>query len=238
MNKLDIRPAGDAAFMVDLGDTIDPGLNQRVRAMAARVSARLAGHAHVDVTPAYAAFMVTFDPASVASQLVETAIREASAMDLPVPAGRRRFVIAVSYGGEHGPDLAELARIHGISVDGVISQHAGRDYPIYCLGFSPGFPFLGDLDPSLITPRLETPRARVPAGSVAIGGSQTGVYPTETPGGWWLIGRTPLTLFDVNRTPPVPYAPGDVIRFEPISSQEYHEQFTLKRMPVGIEIGI
>ena len=114
------------------------------------------------------------------------------------------------------------------------ARHSDRDYPIYCLGFSPGFPFLGNLDPSLSVPRLETPRPRVPAGSVAIGGSQTGVYPTETPGGWRLIGKTPLRLFDVTRTPPVPYEPGNIIRFEPISLEEYSEWVAEQCLPVGV----
>lgn len=236
MSGLELYPAGDAAFMVDVGKEIDPLINRRVRAIAARVTARLAEQARVDVTPAYATFMVSFDPAVVAAEVVEAAIRDAAGEDVPAPADHRRFTLSVSYGGEHGPDLAELAGMHGISSDEVIARHSGRDYPIYCLGFSPGFPFLGGLEPSLHTPRLETPRPRVPAGSVAIGGSQTGVYPTETPGGWRLIGRTPCTLFDVRRTPPVPYEPGDVIRFEPISPQEYHEQLALQRMPVGSTI--
>ncbi len=233
MNRLDIHPAGDAAFMVDMGQEIDPAINWRVRATAARVASRLDEYPRVDVTPAYAAFMVSFDPALVAAEVVEAAIREAATDTLPDPGRHRRFTLSVAYGGEHGPDLEELARTHGISMDDVIARHASRDYPIYCLGFSPGFPFLGNLDPALSTPRLETPRPRVPAGSVAIGGSQTGVYPTETPGGWRLIGRTPLTLFDVNRTPPVPYEPGDVIRFEPIPPQEYDEARAAQRMPVS-----
>lgn len=233
MDRLDIYPAGDAAFMIDVGEEIDVTINRRVRAMAARVAARLADYTRVDVTPAYAAFMVSFDPSLVALEVVEAAIREAAAGNTPDPEGGRRFIISVSYGGEHGPDLEEVAAIHGISADEVIRRHAGRDYPIYCLGFSPGFAFLGDLDPSLSTPRLETPRQRVPAGSVAIGGGQTGVYPTETPGGWRLIGRTAVTLFDVSRIPPVPYEPGDVIRFVPISPAEYHEQRASQLMPVG-----
>lgn len=236
MDMLVIQPAGDAAFMVDVGKNIDPIVNERVLAIAANVASRLQQYARVDVTPAYAAFMVSFDPTMVAAGMVEAAIHSATAGNPRDPINHRRFTIPVCYGGDHGSDLSEVASMHGISADDVIARHSGRDYPIYCLGFSPGFPFLGNLDPTLSTPRLETPRPRVPAGSVGIGGSQTGVYPTETPGGWRLIGRTPVSLFDVSRIPPIPYEPGDVIRFEPISPGEYCEHLTRKRLPVGTAI--
>lgn len=238
MSLPEIQPVGDAAFMVDVGDQIDPAVNRHVRMLAAYTASNLAMHPRVDVTAAYAAFMVSFDPSLVAAEVVMVAIREAIARagidDSSYPVAYRRFTVSVAYGGAYGPDLEDVAAYHDISVGDVIARHSGRDYPIYCLGFSPGFPFLGNLDPSLNTPRLETPRPRVPAGAVGIGGSQTGIYPTVTPGGWRLIGRTPVTLFDVGQIPPVPYEPGDVIRFESISHEEYARVCSQKLMPVGV----
>ena len=134
---------------------------------------------------------------------------------------RRRFVLPVAYGGEFGPDLIGLAEARKVTVAEIIRRHAEREHPIFCMGFAPGFPFLGNLDPILHTPRRNTPRPAVPAGSVAIGGRQTGVYPTAMPGGWHLIGRCPLRLFDVTRDPPVAYRPGDSIQFEPIDLGEF-----------------
>lgn len=233
-----IKPAGDAAFMVDVGDQIDAAVNRRVRVAAALTASKLAAYPRVDVSPVYAAFMVSFDPSVVTAEVVMAAIQEAvvgaGIDDSSYPVAYRRFTVPVAYGGAYGPDLEDVAAYHGISTSDVIAQHSSRDYPIYCLGFSPGFPFLGNLAPSLNTPRLQTPRPRVPAGAVGIGGSQTGIYPTVTAGGWRLIGRAPIRLFDVQQTPPVPYEPGDVIRFEPISHEEYAQLYSRKLMAVGV----
>ncbi|HZU13446.1 MAG TPA: 5-oxoprolinase subunit PxpB [Chloroflexota bacterium] len=226
-----IRPAGDAGIMLDLGSTPDASINRRVHAAARQLHRDLEGYA-IEIIPAYAALLVTYDPVRHTYEDLAAIARRAvaGAADMP-PQGRRRFTVPAVYGREDGPDLAEVAALHDMSPDDVIALHAGRDYPIYCLGFSPGFPYLGGLDERLHTPRLDRPRSRVPAGSVAIGGSQTGVYPTSTPGGWRLIGRTPLTLFDVRVQPPVPYAPGDVIRFQPIGRDEFDRR--RGQMPVG-----
>jgi len=175
--------------------------------------------------------LVSFDLTSIDPKEVEDAIREAAAMELQTAAAPRRFTLPVCYGGDFGPDLDDVARVCGLSVADVVELHCSRDYPVYCLGFSPGFPFLGGLDPALITPRLETPRVRVPAGSVGIAGNQTGVYPTATPGGWRLIGRCPTLLFDVTQVPPVPYRPGDVISFRPISRQTFDDLAREPRFP-------
>jgi KipI family sensor histidine kinase inhibitor len=217
-DELQVRPAGDAAVMVDLGHRIDLALNRRLHALAARLRQDLAG---AEVVPGYSSLLVSYDPETVTYDVVEEIVRHAAAStDGPAPSPKR-FVIPVVYGGEHGPDLEDVARYHDMSPEEVVIRHTARAYPIFCLGFSPGFPFLGELDPALHTPRLDTPRSRISAGSVAIGGAQTGVYPTSTPGGWRIIGRTPLSLFDVRRSPPVPYAPGDLIRFERIDDAQY-----------------
>jgi KipI family sensor histidine kinase inhibitor len=219
--NLRIRPAGDAAVVLDVGDRIDLAINRRVHAIAAALQRDLSTYGTVEIIPGYTNVLISYDPSTLTYEEVATVAKHAAHAAEVETSPPQRFVLPVAYGGEFGPDLEEVARFHHLSPEEVVRRHANRDYPIFCLGFSPGFPFLGGLDESLHTPRLETPRSRVPAGSVAIGGSQTGVYPTETPGGWRIIGRTPLTLFDITQIPPVVYRPGDVMRFVPIDAEEY-----------------
>ena len=217
---LRILPAGDSALLVEVGTGIDVATNQVVHAMAEAIWSRLPTVAGVDIVAAYASLLVRYDPSVLPVDQVIAAIQAA----FPARGEFRpahRFSLPILYGGEAGPDLAALAQYHGIDIGEVIERHARRDYRVYCIGFSPGFPYLGDLDPALHTPRLDTPRTRVPAGSLAIGGSQTGVYPTSTPGGWRVIGRTPLVLFDPESDPPVTYRPGDQIRFVPVGQEEF-----------------
>ena len=129
--------------------------------------------------------------------------------------------IPVCYGGSYGEDLKDVAAHAGLTEEEVIKLHSSVDYNIYMLGFLPGFPYLGGLDPKLFTPRLDNPRTKIPEGSVGIGGEQTGIYPLESPGGWRLIGRTPLKLYDPDREQPFLYQAGDYIRFVPITAEEY-----------------
>jgi len=171
----------------------------------------------VNVHPAYASILIDFDPLRIGRCEVEHAAAElaaqAAAAPLPAP---RSLEIPVSYGGEDGPDLQALAALTGHTPDEVAVIHSSAEYLVYFLGFSPGFPYLGGLPESIAAPRLETPRRRVPAGSVAIGGHQTGVYPIASPGGWRIIGRTPLRLFEPDADPPVLLRMGDHVRFVPI----------------------
>jgi KipI family sensor histidine kinase inhibitor len=132
----------------------------------------------------------------------------------------RRVEIPTIYGGEYGPDLDFVAQYHHLTPAEVIRIHSGVDYPVYMLGFIPGFAYLGGLDAAIATPRLDQPRTRIPAGSVGIAGAQTGVYPLDTPGGWRIIGRTPLRLFDPLADPPALLSPGDIVRFIPVSEEE------------------
>ena len=152
-----------------------------------------------------------FDPLRTNAGGMERALREAAAdadrAPLPPP---RTVEVPVRYGG---PDLDDVARLAGMTADEVIVLHSGAEYVVYFLGFSPGFPYLGGMPEALATPRLASPRLRVPAGSVAIGGSQTGIYPVASPGGWRIIGRTPLELFRADREPPALLAMGDRVRF-------------------------
>lgn len=208
-------PCGDQAVMVELGDAISPALNAQVRRLCAALR-RAAVAGVIDLHPAYASVLIRFDSLRLARQAliaqVEQALSQLAAVELPPP---RRVEIPVVYGGEGGPDLPDVAALCGLSPQAVIELHAAASYLVYFLGFAPGFAYLGGLPAVLHTPRLSTPRPVVPAGSVGIGGAQTGVYPLAIPGGWRLIGHTPLALWDPARTPMALLQPGDEIRFVP-----------------------
>jgi KipI family sensor histidine kinase inhibitor len=167
-----------------------------------------------NVHPAYASILIDFDPREIRHSGVKSAASElfAQAAAAPVPAPRLVEIPAV-YGGDYGPDLEAVGALTGHTPDEVVAIHSSAEYLVYFLGFSPGFPYLGGLPESIAAPRLETPRRRVPAGSVAIGGRQTGVYPMASPGGWRIIGRTSLQLFDPAADPPVLLEMGDRVRF-------------------------
>ena len=233
-------PLGDSAVLVTLGHNIDDATLVRVRSLARELAvARPAGI--VDVVPAYATVAVYYDLAAFAGgdrpvfervcELIgQHAQKAEQAWPDVVPekmarGGRGEGVAPVEfpvcYGGEYGPDLEEVARHCGIAAEDVVTLHSEADYVVHAVGFAPGFPYLGGLPAKLRTPRRATPRTRVPAGSVGIGWTQTGVYPLETPGGWQLIGRTPLALFDVGRTPPALLSAGDRVRFRAISEEEF-----------------
>jgi KipI family sensor histidine kinase inhibitor len=159
---------------------------------------------------------VYFDPLITDQRRLETAARAAGDAPAVAEAAGRQVRIPVCYGGEFGPDLAEVARFAGLDEAGVVARHAGGSYRVFMIGFVPGFAYMGSVDAAIAAPRRASPRPRVPAGSVGIAGAQTGVYPRETPGGWQLIGRTPAALFDPDRAEPCLLAPGDAVRFEAI----------------------
>jgi inhibitor of KinA len=175
-----------------------------------------------NIHPAYCSVLVSFDPRKSSPSTVEdylvSLIQRIESTSLPP---QRSVEIPVCYGGERGPDLADVAAHNSCSPDDVVRIHSSGEYLVYFLGFSPGFPYMGGLSPKIATPRLATPRTRVPAGSVAIGGSQTGVYPVSSPGGWRIIGRTPLRLFRPNEQPPVLLQMGDIVHFTPITYEEF-----------------
>lgn len=210
-------PCGDRAVALELGNVIDLALNRRVLALARSLAG---APGIIEVVPTYRSLLVEFDPAAIKpAEILALAQAQAERAD-PVPRARR-VILPTVYGGEFGPDLAHVAAVHGLSADDVIRIHSGRDYPVYMIGFSPGFPYLGGLDERIATPRLERPRTRVPAGSVGIADRQTGVYPQETPGGWQIIGRTPVPLFAPRAPEPVLLRAGDLLRFRPIAPDEY-----------------
>lgn len=213
-------PLGDTAVSVELGPASEAGTLARVQALV-RALEQAPPAGVVDVVAAYGIVTVVYDLpkthgyamlcAEIEKRLAELKVDAASAGQL--------HTIPVCYGGEHGPDLSAVAARAGLSVEGVVALHSGTDYRVLAVGFAPGFPYLGGLPDVLHTPRLATPRVRVPAGSVGIGGTQTGVYPLATPGGWNLIGRTPLALFRPTEREPALLRVGDRVRFKVITTE-------------------
>lgn len=217
------RIAGDRGLLVELGEGIDPNVNREVRKLSIVIEKRKIPGV-LEVIPTYRSILLVYDPLTVEPQriceIISQLKAEASGTSLPPP---RTVEIPVCYGGEFGPDVEFVARHAGLTVEEVIEIHSAPLYQIYMMGFTPGFPFLGGLPEVLATPRLPTPRLQVPAGSVAIGGNQTGIYPIASPGGWRLIGRTPIRLFFPEREEPFVYRPGDFIKFHPISAEQFRE---------------
>jgi KipI family sensor histidine kinase inhibitor len=215
-----IEPLGDSALLVTLGDTIDPLVNAQVRAIAAAIETAPSFGRPV---PAYASVLVPYDPVELsladASRTLDAVVAAVEVEADPATgiSGGRLVEIRVRYGGADGPDLEDVARHHGLRPEEVVEIHSSVEYAAYFLGFAPGFAYLGPVPASIATPRLDVPRPQVPVGSVAIGGAQTAIYPTETPGGWRLIGRTDARPWDVSRDPPALILPGDRVRFVPVS---------------------
>ncbi|NJD10711.1 MAG: 5-oxoprolinase subunit PxpB [Gemmatimonadetes bacterium] len=213
-----IEPLGDAALLVRLGDAIDEVTHVRVRQAHSRLRHLPPALGGCEVVPAFTTVAVHFDLARGTYAALAAAVAAALA-DLehePLPASRT-ITVPVRYGGGHGPDLEYVAAQAGLTPEEVVRRHAAGAYLVHMIGFAPGFPYLGGLDPRLACPRRETPRTHVPAGSVGIGGSQTGIYPFDSPGGWQLIGRTDLVLFAADREPASLLAAGDRVRFREVS---------------------
>ena len=212
--------AGDSAVLVYLGDKQDVAINQRVHSLArALLLNPLEGF--VETIPGYSSLMVIFDPLKLNLYKVQKWVSEnlkATYESLEITPAHVR--IPVVYGGEFGPDLEFVAAHNHLSEQEVITIHASATYPVHFIGFLPGFPYLGGMDPSIAAPRLETPRPLIRAGSVGIAGGQTGIYSLDSPGGWRIIGWTPARLFDINRTQPALLKPGDLVQLIPVSVKE------------------
>jgi inhibitor of KinA len=220
--------AGDSAVIVEFDDRIDPAVNDRAIRLAARTrDAAVAGVR--DVVPTFRSVAVYFDPlrtdydalcrrleTDAAIGTSETADPARERINLRSP-----IRVPVCYGGKFGPDLADVAAFGGISEAEAADIHAGAVYRVFMLGFIPGFPYMGSVDARIAAPRRAAPRHRVPAGSIGIAGPQTGIYPSESPGGWQIIGRTPLRPFDVERARPAMFAAGDLVQFYPIDASEF-----------------
>jgi len=214
---------GDQGLTVELGDAIDAEVNTRVHLLAVAVKRALAAEI-AEVVPTYRSLLVLFDPVRTKRAHLVARI-ESLLSELPGEASQREpgrlIEIPVCYGGELGPDLEFVARHNGLTPDEVIAIHGSTDYRVFMLGFTPGFPYLGGMSRRIAAPRLDQPRGRIPAGTVGIAGEQTGIYPIESPGGWQLIGRTPLRLFDAAAPAPFLVAAGDTLRFRAIPMDEF-----------------
>jgi KipI family sensor histidine kinase inhibitor len=219
-----ISAFGDAAVLLTLADRVDPDLARQAQAIAAAVDeGRARWPAIGRAVPAHASVLVPFDPLAIDLDEVRTIVEGCARLadgggvaGEVAPETRPTVEIRVRYGGADGPDLDEVASVHDLSPSDVVELHAGATYRALFLGFAPGFAYLGGLPPGLTTPRRATPRTRVPAGSVGVAGEQTGVYPLAMPGGWHLIGRTDIALWDLSRPSPALLRPGDLVRFVPV----------------------
>ncbi len=221
-----IEPLGDRVLLLQLGVAIDPTLNARVHALVAAL--RVAALAGVDdIVPAFSSLALHYDPAAWQGPPAPWRRFAAAVADVlehaadRVPPAGSCVELPVCYGGLHGPDLEAVARHARLSPEEVVRRHAAPTYRVAMIGFAPGFPYLLGLDPALATPRRHTPRTRVPAGSVGIGGAQAGIYPSVLPGGWQLVGCTPLRLFDPAREPACLLAAGDAVRFRPVDAPAF-----------------
>lgn len=219
---MNFKPLGDSALLISFGEVIDEEVNDRVHALTKAIEG--AGFEWlVEVVPAYSSLAVIYDPKLIDFEGVKRAVEGLDVRAERV--GGRLVEIPVLYGGEYGPDLEFVAQYNGLTPEEVIEIHSKPIYRVYFLGFLPGFAYLGGMDERIATPRLEKPRLKVPAGSVGIAGKQTGIYPLESPGGWRIIGRTPLRLFNPPREPPTLLRPGDRVKFVPISREEFDELY-------------
>ena len=216
-----IVPMGDSAVVVQLEACIDPQVNARAISLAGRI--RTAAVPGVrDVVPTYRSVAVYFDPLRTSYDALLGRLELESRSSPPSDEVKRAPIrIPVCYGGELGPDLESVAAHAGMPASDVVALHARIVYRVFMLGFAPGFGYMGIVDERIAAPRRSTPRVRVPAGSVGIAGQQTGVYPADAPGGWQLLGRTPLRPFRIDRPSPFLFAAGDSVQFVPIDRQEY-----------------
>jgi KipI family sensor histidine kinase inhibitor len=216
-------PTGDLALSVELGDDISVDVNTRVRALEFLIEQK-ALPGVVETVPTYRALQVYYDPGVVGYEALCASLaalaEQASATAMP-PA--REVELPCCYGGELGPDLEAAGRRLGLPVDELVRLHAGAQYLVYFIGFTPGLPYMTGAPERLTIPRLDTPRVKVPAGSVGIGGIQCCVYSVESPGGFWLLGRTPLRLYDPSAPEPILLKPGDRVRFRPVDRAEFDD---------------
>ena len=221
--KPTISPVGDRAISIDFGQVIDPTINRHIRQTIERIK-ELQLDGILELVPTYCALLVEYDAMlysySEICNIIEPTLEEGMANTT------NELVTVVEvptvYGGEFGPDLSFVASHNHLSEDEVISIHSGTDYLVYMLGFIPGFTYLGGMDLRIATPRLSSPRTLIPAGSVGIAGEQTGTYPSDSPGGWQIIGRTPVTMYDMSKAQAALLKAGDYVRYVPIDESEFH----------------
>ena len=221
--KPTISPVGDCAISIDFGQVIDPKINRQIRQIIEQIKG-LQLDGIIELVPTYCALLVQYDAMvysySDICRILEPTLQESvtdSANELVTI-----IEIPTVYGGEFGPDLGFVASYNHLSEAEVVSIHSGTDYLVYMLGFIPGFTYLGGVDPRIATPRLSSPRILIPAGSVGIAGEQTGTYPSDSPGGWQIIGRTPVTMYDMSKEQAALLQAGDYVRYVSIDENEFH----------------
>lgn len=221
MQDIRIVAAGDSSILIEFGNKIDPEINRRITTIVQLMKDQQI-EGVVDMIPAFCSLLINYDPRIVSYEKMYKRMKALVKIDLK-GGGRKKkvFEIPVCYGGEYGPDIGTIAQHGGLTEEEVIKIHSSRDYLIYMLGFLPGFCYLGGLDERIHTPRLANPRVKISAGSVGIGGSQTGIYPLDSPGGWQLMGMTPVKTYDPERKKPILLEAGDYIRFIPVDEGEY-----------------
>jgi inhibitor of KinA len=215
---------GECGLVVEFGNDIDSQINSRVHFLANRFRKDAISGIKA-LVPTYRSLLILFDPLQIdrakICRLTEAFLTEEPISGRAAAVDDRVVIIPACYGQEYGPDIQFVADHNSLTVDEVIRIHTSTAYKIYMMGFTPGFPYLGGMSSQIVAPRLDTPRTIIPAGSVGIAGAQTGLYPVESPGGWRLIGRTPLRVFDVLRDPAFIYGAGDYLKFESISEKEF-----------------
>jgi inhibitor of KinA len=223
MCEIRIMKAGEKGLVIDFGNVIDPEVNGSVHRLARIIATNMRDDV-IEVIPTYRSLMVYFDPLHISRKSIESKIsRSLDNLSESGNEGDEATVVSipVCYGGEFGPDLGFVAEHNKLSTEEVIKIHTSKPYQVYMLGFTPGFPYLGGMSESIATPRLAQPREKIPAGSVGIAGSQTGIYPIDSPGGWQLIGRTPLQVFNPKSANPFLFAAGNFLQFTEIDAAAF-----------------
>jgi KipI family sensor histidine kinase inhibitor len=214
-------PFGDSGLLIEFGNTISIEVNRKVTDLAETIT-KTNIQGVKELVPTYRSLLVRFDPLEVTYEQLVLCVKtvEEKTQQESAEAKPRKIIIPTVYGGEYGPDLGFVAEYHGLTEEQVVKLHSEKEYRVYMIGFVAGFPYLGEVSDKIATPRLETPRTKVPAGSVGIAEKQTGIYPCEAPGGWQIIGRTPIKLFNVSQEPPALLRAGDIVKFKPISEEQ------------------
>lgn len=222
-DKVKFLTAGDSAIVMEFGDTIEKEINAKIATVVKNLKKKNIDGI-LDVLPTYRSILINYDPVKISYNEMIDKLKELNDSKSSGQSDEVRLIeIPTLYGEKYGPDIEFVAEHAKLSVDEVIKIHSGTDYLVYMMGFMPGFTYLGGLDERIATPRLKSPRIKIEAGSVGIAANQTGMYPIESPGGWQLIGRTPLKLYDDTKEPPVFIQAGDYIRYVPIDEEEYEK---------------
>jgi len=222
MTEARILASGDTVLVLEFGDEINWRISRRVHALDRRLR-HAPPEGVIETVPTFRSLAVHYDPDTISFDALGARLR---ALDAGPDTGEdtaRLWRIPGCYDTEFAPDLAEIAERAGLSPDHVVEAHAGRAYHVYMMGFLPGFPYMGDVDETIVLPRRRSPRVRIPQGAIAVATTMTAIYTLESPGGWHILGQTPIRLFDIDRPQPALLAPGDKVVFEPVTRDRFQE---------------